>query len=196
MFIELTDHLRCPAEHEEQFLVLVPHAMDARAVTEGRLGCPVCRREFTVSGGIVDLRLPDDPPPPEVVETPEPLTGDGALALLGLSGPGGYVALVGGVASVAGELIAGRPGVHVVTVNAPGTVGPEPMLSRIVAGRLPLKRRSLRGVVLGAGYGADARWSAEAIRTVLPGLRVVGAGTPPADLTVLGEAGGWYVGTA
>ena len=42
MFIELTDHLRCPADHEEAFLVLLPDQMDGRAVRGGALGCPVC----------------------------------------------------------------------------------------------------------------------------------------------------------
>ena len=39
---------------------------------------------------------------------------------------------------------------------------------------LPLKARSMRGVVLGSPYGDDARWIAEAVRVVLPGLRVAG----------------------
>ena len=176
--------------------MLIPHAMDGRAVVTGRLGCPVCHREYTVAGGIADLRLPGDPDLPVATDDPDPLTGDGVLALLGLGGPGGYVAMVGSASTAAPELIAARPGVHVVTVNADAALDPEPMLSRLAAGCLPLKRRSLRGVVLGAGYGADVRWIADALRTILPGLRVVGAGPAPADLTVLGEAGGWYVGTA
>jgi uncharacterized protein YbaR (Trm112 family) len=206
VFIELTDHLRCPVEHEEQFLVLIPHAMDGRAVLTGRLGCPACRREFTVADGIADLRLPDDPPLPVAgsqargVADPaagaEPLSADGTLALLGLGGPGGYVALVGDAAGVAPGLMAAMPGVHFVAVNVENPLDPAPMLSRLVAGRLPFKRRSLRGVVLGPGYGGEARWTAEALRTILPGLRVVGAGAAPEGLTVLGEAGGWYVGTA
>ena len=38
MFIELTDHLRCPADHAESYLVLLPDRMDGRSVREGRLG--------------------------------------------------------------------------------------------------------------------------------------------------------------
>ena len=42
MHIELTDHLRCPREHAEAFLVLLPDRMDQRRVVAGHLGCPVC----------------------------------------------------------------------------------------------------------------------------------------------------------
>jgi hypothetical protein len=41
MFIELTDHLRCPADHAESYLVLLPEEMRERSVRTGRLGCPV-----------------------------------------------------------------------------------------------------------------------------------------------------------
>ena len=41
MFIELTDHLRCPADHEESYLVLLPDEIRERSVRAGRLGCPV-----------------------------------------------------------------------------------------------------------------------------------------------------------
>ncbi len=55
MFIELTDHLRCPEDHEEQFLVLLPDRLDGRSVKEGQLGCPVCGRTFAVRDGTVDF---------------------------------------------------------------------------------------------------------------------------------------------
>ena len=52
MFIELTDHLRCPAEHEESYLVLLPERMEDRSVREGRLGCPLCGRTYAVVDGV------------------------------------------------------------------------------------------------------------------------------------------------
>jgi hypothetical protein len=60
---------------------------------------------------------------------------------------------------------------------------------------IPVKARQLRGVVLGAGYGASNEWISEGIRAVLPGLRVVGAGPAPdrADLQILAAAEGWWV---
>ncbi len=42
MHIELTDLLRCPADHDEAFLVLLPDRMEGRRVLAGHLGCPMC----------------------------------------------------------------------------------------------------------------------------------------------------------
>jgi hypothetical protein len=93
-------------------------------------------------------------------------------------------------------LVSAVPGVHFVGLNAPaGTQGAE-RVSLMEAPRIPVKARQLRGVVLGTGYGASPEWIAEGIRAVLPGLRVVGAGSAPAreDLQVLAAAEGWWVG--
>jgi hypothetical protein len=38
MFIELTDHLRCPEEHDEASLVLLPDELAGRSVRTGTLG--------------------------------------------------------------------------------------------------------------------------------------------------------------
>ena len=54
MFIELTDHLRCPAEHDEAFLVLLPELIEGRSVRKGTLGCPICDRRFTLRDGVFD----------------------------------------------------------------------------------------------------------------------------------------------
>jgi len=53
----------------------------------------------------------------------------------------------------------------------------------------------MRAVVLGAPFGADPAWVAEAARVVLPGLRVVGQGAAPtvAALDLLADAEGWWV---
>ena len=51
VFIELTDLLRCPEPHEEQFLVLLPDQMQDRSVRSGKLGCPVCHREYRIVDG-------------------------------------------------------------------------------------------------------------------------------------------------
>src|ERR1041385_7775662 len=55
MFIELTDHLRCPSPHAEQFLVPLPGAMDGRRVVGGSLGCPVCGRVYGIAEGVADF---------------------------------------------------------------------------------------------------------------------------------------------
>ena len=63
MFIELTDHLRCPADHDESFLVLLPDRMEGRSVRTGHLGCPVCGRTFQLADGVLDT---GDAPAPGV----------------------------------------------------------------------------------------------------------------------------------
>ena len=55
MFIELTDHLRCPADHDESYLVLLPDQMEGRSVRAGQLGCPVCGRTYQLTDGVLDL---------------------------------------------------------------------------------------------------------------------------------------------
>ena len=199
LFIELTDHLRCPAPHDESFLVLLPDVVESRQVRSGTLGCPVCNATYPIIEGVVHFGAPTAPAPqrpsaaPHHPSTPPPVAG--LAAFLGLSGPGGYIAMVGDVASLARELAGSVPGVHVAAIDPPaGTLGSD-RVSVIEAPRIPVKGRQLRGVILGGGYGAAPEWIAEGIRTVLPGLRVVGAGPAPVrdDLQVLAAADGWWV---
>ena len=56
MFIELTDQLRCPADHPESFLVLIPDEMEGRRVVRGTLGCPVCHAEYRIEAGVADFQ--------------------------------------------------------------------------------------------------------------------------------------------
>jgi len=189
MFIELTDHLRCPADHPEQYLVLLPNRMEGRRVVGGDLGCPVCGRVVRVADGIADFGDAD----PSDGKTS--LSADALAALMGLSGPGGYVALAGGMTSLASGLAALLPGVRLVLVNPPlGTEDAETG-SVIRAARLPLKSASMRGVAIGADLAGHDGWIDDAARVVLPGLRVVGeGGEPPATgMEVLGKAGEVWV---
>ncbi|HET7025820.1 MAG TPA: hypothetical protein VFI39_11510 [Gemmatimonadales bacterium] len=191
MFIELTDHLRCPADHDESYLVLLPEVTDGRSVRSGTLGCPVCQAEYRIEDGVVRFA-----PRPGVAAPDATISGAALHALLGLAGPGGYAALVGDVTAQAPALAHSDPGVHFAAVRPVAGLAESRELSLIDADLLPFKRGSLRGVVLGAGYGGDARWVADAVRAVLPGLRVVGAGAAPAGdgLELQAEADGWWVG--
>jgi uncharacterized protein YbaR (Trm112 family) len=193
MFIELTDHLRCPADHEEAFLVLLPDRVEGRSVIEGQLGCPICGRTFQLSAGILDT---GDAPSP-TASMPSRLTPDALTALVGLNGPGGYLALVGSVAHNWKEVAELNPGVALVGINPGPDVADAPGLSVLRSGRIPLKSRSMRGAVLAQPYGDDRHWVAEAARVVLPGLRVVGEGAePPADLIeLMASTAGVWVGT-
>lgn len=191
MFIELTDHLRCPADHDESFLVLLPDTTDDRSVRSGTLGCPVCHAEYRIADGVVQFTAPRARPP-----AAPSIAADQLSALLGLAGPGGYAALVGDVTALSAAISPLTPGVHFTAVAPVSGLVESRALSLVEAERMPFKRGSLRGVVLGSGFGADPRWVADALRTVLPGLRVVGAGKAPQldGLELLAEAEGWWVG--
>ena len=194
MFIELTDHLRCPADHDESFLVLLPDTMEGRSVKTGRLGCPVCGRTYQIVDGVLEAGSP-----PDVKETPRGGLGAEAIhTLAGLSGPGGYMVLVGGAAALAEDVARLDPGVALVAVNPGQDIADSPLLSAVRCSRIPLKSRSMRAAVLGSGYADDPFWIEEAARVVLPGLRVVGQGADPAADTIdlMASAGGVWVGTA
>lgn len=191
MFIELTDMLRCPRDHEESYLVLVPERMDARRVVTGLLGCPVCQAEYPVREGVADF---GGAPPSSAGGA----VADAAAlqAFLGLDGRGGYVVLAGSAAAAAHELAAAEAGVHVVAVNPPAGVPSGVMVSVLRApDRLPFKTRHARGVVLGDDC-SSAAWTAEGARVLLPGLRlVVLADVPvPAGVTELARSAGAVVG--
>ena len=175
MYIELTDHLRCPADHAEQYLVLLPDRIVDRSVIRGRLGCPVCGRTYPVTDGIAELG--DSKVRPGAASSLDPAA---LHVLLGLSGPGGYAVLVGSTAAGWERLARENPGVSLVAVNPPDIVADAgPLLSVLRAPLIPLKARSVRGVVLGPEFAADPEWVREAARVTLPGLRVVGQGRAP-----------------
>ena len=193
MFIELTDHLRCPNQHEESFLVLLPDAMDGRSVRTGHLGCPVCGRTFQLHDGVLDT---GDAPTIDG-EVNSVLDADALTALVGLSGPGGYLTLVGEVGVLWQEVAQLNPGVSLVAVNPPAAVKDSPDLSVLRGGSLPIKSFAMRGVVLSTPFGDDPHWVREGARVVLPGLRVVGEGKDPPEglVDLIASAGGVWVGT-
>ena len=194
MFIELTDHLRCPVEHDEAFLVLLLDLIDGRSVRSGTLGCPVCERRFTIRDGVFDT---GDAPPPAAPPVPSRLAPDALAALAGLNGPGGYLVVAGGPAAAWREIAALVPGVGLVAVNPPEDVSDQPGVSVLRSARLPIKTHSMRGVVLGPPYGSEPQWVREAARVLLPGLRMVGEGANPPGETVdlMASADGVWVGT-
>ncbi|MEO5824695.1 MAG: hypothetical protein ABIR59_02310 [Gemmatimonadales bacterium] len=185
MFIELTDHLRCPAPHSEAFLVLLPHAVDGRRVVSGHLGCPVCGWGVSWEDG-----TPDFGGGAATQGTP-PFDAAAAIAMLGLDGPGGWVATAGNAGSLAGDIATLLPGVHVVAVNPPEGVRSASAVSVIRSGSWPVKQHAMRGVVVGDDAGDVER----AVRSVLPGLRACGTGprSEGGEFTLLASAGDAWV---
>ncbi len=196
MFIELADHLRCPADHAEAYLVLLPELMERRSVRSGHLGCPACGRSFDIVDGVFDVG--GKPRALQEVDRAlvDGLSADAMLALAGVQGPGGYLVLVGSASRDWRALAELLPGVHLVAANPEPAAADQPGLSVLRGAMLPLKSSSMRGVVLGTGFGNDAFWVGEAVRVTLPGLRIVGAGETPLPETIdlMASAGGVWVG--
>jgi len=180
--------------------------MADRLVLEGVLGCPNCRDSFPVVEGFADLR----PPPREELEPglvgspparPEPPDGSGGegegdaehaarlVALLGVVGGQGAVALVGGPARLAHRLAAAMPEILLVGVDPdlrrwPETVG----MSRLAAGPgLPFSDGTLRAAAVDGRLGSE--WLQAVARVVQPRARVVAVDAPPGAAAVLRAAG-------
>jgi hypothetical protein len=174
MFIELTDHLRCPEPHDEAFLVLLPDRMDGRRVAAGHLGCPVCGWSTEWTDGVPVF----GPVEANAAAGEPPFDAAALVALLGLSGPGGWIALAGRAGSLGRELAELLPDVGIASINPPAEVVPSEPVSVIRSPSWPIKRHSMRGVVV----GADAtHWTDAAIGSLLPGLRGAGEGTSPEE---------------
>jgi uncharacterized protein YbaR (Trm112 family) len=188
LYIELADYLSCPEDHEFVPCVVAPTEMVARSVISGAMGCPVCRREYPIQRGRVVIG------PKQNVPLRQDLDPDTVRALVGLESPGGYVILAGEAVRLVGELGAMETGF--VGLNASDETQSDDGLSLIDSdGPIPLKDRTVRGVVLDANH-ATASWIAEAGRVVLPGQRVVVAteDVPANDLEQLAAGHGFWVG--
>jgi hypothetical protein len=197
MHIELTEMLRCPESHREDVMVLSTGEMLGRMVRFGIVGCPVCRKEYLITNGIVDFGATEPFPPPK---GPPASAGPPAVdlqALLELSGPGGFVALLGDAARHAAGLAGLMAGIHFIGINAPADVEELPVLSLLRTKTvIPLRQSIARGVVVGRDL-ATSVWLVEAHRILLRGRRFVALHeTPelPIGLEKLAVAQGLWVG--
>src|SRR5213592_3320487 len=197
--------LRCPETHEEAFLVMSTGEMVGRMVRSGILGCPICRREYAIVRGVVNFSGPgtgEGLPPRQkyaVAAGAPPRSPDAQTlqALLDLSGPGGYVVLVGSAARHAVGLAGLMGGIHFVGVNAPDDVEELPVLSLLdCEAMIPLRQTVARAAVVGPDR-LGAEWLAEARRVLLPGRRLVIEServAAPVGLTQLALGHGLFVG--
>lgn len=207
MHIELTEMLRCPEAHREEMLVLSTGEVRDRMVRSGLIGCPVCHKEYPIARGIVNFRRSRERvsnessgPRAAVYTPPSPLPSADAAnlqALLELSGPGGYVVLIGSAVRQAPRLSTLMEGIHFVGVNAPLEMEEQPMLSLLYANeKVPLRTAVARGVVVGADI-ATSPWLVEAHRVLLRGRRFVVENEEPElpiGLVKLAAENGLWVG--
>jgi hypothetical protein len=195
MHIELTEMLRCPESHREDVMVLSTGEMLGRMVRFGIVGCPVCRKEFLIKDGIVDFgaAVPSRRSAP-TSGAPSPVD---LQALLELSGPGGFVVLLGDATRHAVGLANLMAGVHFIGINAPSDVEELPVLSLLrTKSVVPLRQSIARGVVVGRDL-ATSPWLVEAHRVLLRGRRFVAlhdAPELPIGLEKLATAKGLWVG--
>ena len=209
MHIELTEMLRCPEPHREDTMVLATGEMVGRMVRSGLVGCSVCRKEYLITNGIVDFVGSGEQgagsgkvaaPAPRSMSFRAPLPAPADLqALLELSGPGGFVVLLGDAARHAVGLAGLMAGVHFIGINAPPPPEVEelPVLSLLRAGGvIPLRQSIARGVVVGPDL-ATSPWLVEAHRILLRGRRFVALHERPElpiGLEKLASAKGLWVG--
>ena len=120
-----------------------------------------------------------------------------AWFLLELSGPGGFVTLLGDAARYAVGLTNLMAGIHFIGINAPPDVEELPVLSLLrTTAVIPLRQSIARGVVVGRDL-ATSSWLVEAHRVLLRGRRFVAMHeTPelPIGLEKLAVAKGLWVG--
>jgi uncharacterized protein YbaR (Trm112 family) len=174
MFIELVDALRCPVPHEESWLVASADRMEARHIVEGTLGCPVCRAEYPIRGGVVDFRreAPRALPPSTA---PDPELAMRLAAFLDLSDATGFAVLVGARGAHA-ALVRAQVDTPLVLVDPPEHVEGEPGISVLRCdGELPLAAGAARGVAIDAD-------SAERVASAVRVTRVAGRVVAPASI--------------
>lgn len=174
MFIDLLDALRCPADHDETWLVARIDKMAGRYIAEGSLGCPVCRREYAIREYVAyfsESFAASAPAEPVVGTADDRLTR--VAALLDLGAPGGFVGLAGSVSEDAVAL-ALTFDVQAVIMNPPFAVKRGEGCSVLRCGdRAPLAAGSLRALAYDKHVAADEALVTSLVRAVRSGGRVL-----------------------
>ena len=180
MHIEFIDLLRCPATHEDSWLVAAVTRMDGRIVIEAKLGCPVCGAAYFIREGVAlfdgdssgkarhgtvagNARRDDESDDSTRVAAFLDLTRPGALALLA----GDWAPASAGVAELTGA--------RIISLNAPHVGDGPANVAEVRAGeRIPIVGRSLDGVALDMAHSAQGMLD-EAARLLRPRSRLIAA---------------------
>ena len=199
MLIELVDALRCTSDHEEGWLIAVVGEREGGHIARGTLGCPICGAEFPIvdrvvlfgRGSTADARSARASSP----AASAPQRALRAAALLDLTDGGGFVALGGGWAAIAPELLT-IASVHLLLVDplvAPPSIDGVSVLR--TDEKLPLAASTLRAAALDASSGSNAMLAS--VVRALKGrgrLLVDAAVTVPADVVELARDDEHWVG--
>jgi len=173
VFYELTDLLTCPRCGPAHGLILLVQEVGDRRVQRGWLGCPDCRTDYPVTGGVADLRLHS-----QTGRQPRsPLEDDELalqiVALSGLADERGYLLLDERLAHTAHAVAELAPALEVISVSpAADGSGGERGVSRVLSElRFPLVEYRLHAVAIAPG--GDRELVAAAARRVAPGGRLL-----------------------
>lgn len=164
MHIELIDLLRCPEAHEETWLVAAFNRMEGRVVLDAKLGCPVCRREYTVRDGVAIFG-------DGITSEPSAEDATHIAAFLNLTSPGKSVLLAGGFAEAAAK-IADITDARVISLNVTKPKRDDRVLEIRTNSRIPLASSSLDGIALDQAHSTEGLLR-ESERVVRPGGRLV-----------------------
>jgi len=183
VYVELIDALRCPRPHPADagatWLVAAARRASGRCIVDGVLGCPVCRAEYPIAGGVADFGERRDAGPPGASAAAADATVDALrlAALLDLVTPGGIIA-VGGDWDVALDGLADLTDVPALVVEPAHAYVPREPFGALVGGALPVAVGALRGVALDARTATPERLTA-AVRALRPGGRLVAPADAP-----------------
>src|SRR5258707_12843155 len=89
MFIELTEILRCPRDHEESYVICGPVTMEGRDAVRGGIVCPACRAEYPIVDRVAFFGPTDEPVRGASAAAPSALTAEAVLAFLDLAADAG-----------------------------------------------------------------------------------------------------------
>ena len=146
MHIELIDLLRCPKDHEETWLVAALSAVQDRFVIKAKLGCPICGASYSISNGVVDLRIePGDHPSPRAALEPDDAVR--IAALLNLTHPGAIAVLEGHHAEIA-QAVSDMTETRIIAINPSARVEDSETVAVLLCdAKIPLASDSVMGVV-------------------------------------------------
>ncbi len=178
MLRDLLDMLRCPASHEESWLVAVLHRAEQGTIVHADLACPVCGAEFVVRDGTADLRLAGAERPaaavtPQSRSTGRPVDPMRLAALLGVTDVHLPIVLAGEQAR-AGSAVAAIVAASQIHVNPPADLAhSERGASRfLIDGALPFGVHTVAGIALDATHAAE-HWTHSAMRVLTLGGHLV-----------------------
>ena len=138
--------------------MLAAAQIDARHIRDGVLGCPVCRAEYPIQGGIADFRLADDDAfvsgaarSGTELRIAEHVGADHLAAMLNLGDALGFAVLIGEWARLAGGLLELDKPPPLMLVDPPEGSTMVPGLSGLRAGAsLPLAAGAARAIAVDA----------------------------------------------